>query len=697
MKTFIFHFSLVYSRQTRLGGNQQKMNRQLIQGLLTSLVIYPMTSVAALHTFTAHEVASFEWGTEAEQIALTQAPANNFGPPSVLVDETGRSLYLLDSENQRILVFNTTNNTFSSIWLSSIPLSPKQASSSAPLSPKNADDLCVMDDGMHFYLLFSRNQKVILYNRTGKVIRTYPIGNDIIPIGIRCHKENGLVFEAFDGQFYHQYDNKALVQIPIGKYAFHVERHNDSQGTIWLHNNETELGGEISVKSQTGLLKTINFIGLDKDKNIYLSVEEVVGEESLTENSKAENVRRFLRKYTPKGELLAQVQLPYSLYAYTYQDLAVTPSGDVFQIVPLKESFEVVKWRSGVQTKKRSPNSHKLSQKLFSYTESQSKDFHPSETDDGVAQQKSDRPKQRGYRKSLSRKQIIRQARAYANHRFKVRSANITPRRGTRYGRKRVITPIRRRGSYRGIPYKWGGNNSIASFKAGLRAGKKAGDKCTAKNRRCRGKYFGSSRAVGVDCSGLISQVWGLEKKYGTSRLPRISARISKNKLRPGDILNKPGHVMLFSHKNRRGRFCVYEASARDWKVAARCYSRSQIREYRAYRYNRAHSSNKRPAKLYVYGSTSLAERQSGSYTAKLRYSDGSSKEVTSRVSWTVKRPYDKSRPPAYFSGSRLHTKSVNRDEKVYVKASYTEKGKRLIAQTPVFIRNTRSQGWWWW
>jgi len=587
MKTFIFHFSLVYSRQTRLGGNQQKMNRQLIQGLLTSLVIYPMTSVAALHTFTAHEVASFEWGTEAEQIALTQAPANNFGPPSVLVDETG--------------------------------------------------------------------------------IRTYPIGNDIIPIGIRCHKENGLVFEAFDGQFYHQYDNKALVQIPIGKYAFHVERHNDSQGTIWLHNNETELGGEISVKSQTGLLKTINFIGLDKDKNIYLSVEEVVGEESLTENSKAENVRRFLRKYTPKGELLAQVQLPYSLYAYTYQDLAVTPSGDVFQIVPLKDSFEVVKWRSGVQTKRRSANSHKLSQKLFSYTESQSKDFHPSETDDGVAQQKSDRPKQRGYRKSLSRKQIIRQARAYANHRFKVRSANITPRRGTRYGRKRVITPIRRRGSYRGIPYKWGGNNSIASFKAGLRAGKKAGDKCTAKNRRCRGKYFGSSRAVGVDCSGLISQVWGLEKKYGTSRLPRISARISKNKLRPGDILNKPGHVMLFSHKNRRGRFCVYEASARDWKVAARCYSRSQIREYRAYRYNRAHSS------------------------------DGSSKEVTSRVSWTVKRPYDKSRPPAYFSGSRLHTKSVNRDEKVYVKASYTEKGKRLIAQTPVFIRNTRSQGWWWW
>lgn len=674
---------------------------------LMGLIIYSMCSVAAaaIPTFIVQPVASFKWHTADEsvapalanqltQVAISPAPANNFGPPSVITDETGQSLYLLDSANRRILVFDTTDNRWSSIELSSISPIINRDGTSTALSPTQADDLCVMDEGRHFYLLFSRDKKVTLYSKTGRVIRTYSIDNNFNPIGIRCHQESGLIFDAIDGHFFHQQDGKQLNAFPIGQYQVQVEQYQDSQGTqgiIWFRNDKTQMSGEISIKSSpSGLLKSVNFIGLDKDKNVYISVEEVPAADSIT--SEIEPVMRWLRKYSPTGELAAQVELPYSLYAYTVQDLAVTPSGDVYQIVPLPGSFEVVKWQIDFLAKERSASDDALSQKLFSYTESRSEDFNPSETDDNAEKT----PKTRGASHLVARQQIIRQARAYTKHRFKVRKSNISSKRGINDGEKSVITPIRSTGYHSGIPYKWGGNDNIEAFDEGLNNGKKAGDRCTAKHRSCRGKYMGSYLAVGVDCSGLISQVWDLDEKYSTSTLPTISTRISKDQLQPGDILNKRGHVMLFYRQTGSGRLCVYEASAKDWKVSARCYSRSQLREYRAYRYNGLSSYGVKPEELYIYGNISISEGQSNSYIAKVRYSDGSYQEVTDEVDWTVFNPSDY-RPFAYFKSSVLYTNSVTQDEKVYIKASYSEKDISLTAQTPVHIRNTSYRRWWWW
>lgn len=182
----------------------------------------------------------------------------------------------------------------------------------------------------------------------------------------------------------------------------------------------------------------------------------------------------------------------------------------------------------------------------------------------------------------ITRMEIIDKAKKYANYRFCVSDENITD--GKYLGGKKVITPISRPGCYTGIPYKWGGNDSIESFQRGLDAGKKVGDKCA---KRCSGVYVASSKTVGVDTSGFISQVWGLERKYSTRNLPSLSTRLrSMNELRPGDILNNSGrHVRLFSHRDKRDRFCVYEASSRGWKVAMRCYHSSQLSKYKPYRY----------------------------------------------------------------------------------------------------------------
>ena len=96
---------------------------------------------------------------------------------------------------------------------------------------------------------------------------------------------------------------------------------------------------------------------------------------------------------------------------------------------------------------------------------------------------------------------------------------------------------------------------------------------------------------------------------------------------------------------------------------------------------------SKTPSKLYIYGSTSLNESSSTSYTAKVYYTDGSNKDVTNNVSWSEDSQY------AYFSGSRLSANSVSYDQSFYVRASYSENGKTVATSVRVTIKDSYSSG----
>jgi hypothetical protein len=74
----------------------------------------------------------------------------------------------------------------------------------------------------------------------------------------------------------------------------------------------------------------------------------------------------------------------------------------------------------------------------------------------------------------ITRQAIMTKAKAYANYRFYVSQDNITAFSGENVGGKLVITPFSKPGHYVGIPYKWGGNDSLDSFQKGLTMGKKA-------------------------------------------------------------------------------------------------------------------------------------------------------------------------------------------------------------------------------
>ncbi|NOK60721.1 MAG: hypothetical protein GFH27_549297n322 [Chloroflexi bacterium AL-W] len=110
-------------------------------------------------------------------------------------------------------------------------------------------------------------------------------------------------------------------------------------------------------------------------------------------------------------------------------------------------------------------------------------------------------------------------------------------------------------GTYTGVPYDWGGNNTAADYTSAMDDGYKAGNTNTAYGK------LGCSR--GVDCSGLVTRAWGRsDKKYGTSTLPEISTALPDQwSLKEGDIMNDfVTHVFLIRSIDDGGAN-VYEST----------------------------------------------------------------------------------------------------------------------------------------
>lgn len=121
-----------------------------------------------------------------------------------------------------------------------------------------------------------------------------------------------------------------------------------------------------------------------------------------------------------------------------------------------------------------------------------------------------------------------------------------------------------------GMPYMWGGFDTPASFHAGLKEGKFAGDIHTVEKRRLLDAAV-SDQAVGIDCSGFISRCWRLDRSYSTREMGPLTLPISWHQLRPGDILNAYNkHVVLFASWDPDGKnlHCFEAGTFPDWKVS---------------------------------------------------------------------------------------------------------------------------------
>ncbi|MES2570676.1 MAG: hypothetical protein V4710_11565 [Verrucomicrobiota bacterium] len=201
-----------------------------------------------------------------------------------------------------------------------------------------------------------------------------------------------------------------------------------------------------------------------------------------------------------------------------------------------------------------------------------------------------------------TRAECMEIAASYANHRWTASEQNIF--HGLDRDRINVQTPDRADGSENpalwkagevnvGVPYKWGGFDTIESFDKGIRNGRPAGDLYTQEKRRLGGKAV-SGAAVGVDCSGFVSRCWKLARKQATSTFSSICITLpDAGQLRAGDIMNTAGgHVRLFAKwtDESRTRALFYEAEpyskvrSGEWDIAEMLESGFRPMRYRQLR-----------------------------------------------------------------------------------------------------------------
>lgn len=141
-----------------------------------------------------------------------------------------------------------------------------------------------------------------------------------------------------------------------------------------------------------------------------------------------------------------------------------------------------------------------------------------------------------------------------------------------------------------GVPYQWGGFNTVAEFDTGLKAGKAAGDVYTDVKRSLLDDAV-TNEAVGIDCSGFISRLWKLPRSYSTRELPGLCQNIAWNSLKPGDILNTHNaHCLLFAgwEDKKHVRLVAYETGCPpSWRVLSHSIDVEWLKSlgYSAFRY----------------------------------------------------------------------------------------------------------------
>jgi hypothetical protein len=153
--------------------------------------------------------------------------------------------------------------------------------------------------------------------------------------------------------------------------------------------------------------------------------------------------------------------------------------------------------------------------------------------------------------------------------------------------KSRFVSPFREfRQPYpnpmKGLPYDWGGADSIAEFKTRLERGYAAGN--------IGGTFWTPQEAphatTGIDCSGLVSNVWKLGRHIPTSKLNDFTIPVAElNKMRVGDALLLAGvHVVLYREQVMPDGASLYlrvtEATSRCGAVCDSIYEIDYFQDY---------------------------------------------------------------------------------------------------------------------
>jgi hypothetical protein len=311
--------------------------------------------------------------------------------------------------------------------------------------------------------------------------------------------------------------------IPRNDSSVHIEVRSKDE-------NQKVAEMDLRVRSRLG---AVEFLEIDNSGRLYVLAEDIP--ESTRQAS------TFVARYKPDGKLEGIYELPLANTPLTRRFVAISGDGDVYFLRTKADSVAVV----GVGFRQ--------------LANVQVIDVRPLRPDTATPDSAKKFGAVAAVRPS-NRQQVVETAFAFEGLQWNLTPANYgSDPDSACSGFSRIRRPWYLQGKInqqvRGVPYCWGCHGSLASFRAQIDRGTKAGNVCTRDTPR--------SDVTGVDCSAFVSATWGLSVHYTTAAIPAIAKPLDNPwDLKPGDALNKAGsHVMLFLRFTPDRKAEVMEAS----------------------------------------------------------------------------------------------------------------------------------------
>lgn len=523
------------------------------------------------------------WGDGDGQVGVREAPEGRYGPQALAVEEERSRIHVLDSANERILTFGLDGRAIGAIRV-----------------PALAEDVAVLGGGRLAVFVPAVSGLECLTQDSSpcgraEVARLTSPARGLRPLGrgevVLWHTDNEALrvswAERRTGRNADMFAAGAEAAPKEAGRAIEVRRALDGSATV-----RREIGSALAMRADVprrcGSVETVTPVGVSDSGDVVLAVEELC----------SGAVARFVHVFSEEGAPAVSARVPSPVHAFVYRDLELGRSGSVYQLLVEADGVSVVRWSERPAHEEGADvSAHPVPLAVLDERERHMADATAGPAIGAAGAAEAD---------TVTQAEAMSRALAYATHAYTVANANLTPAAGATCGGKLVKTPVwlSAEGTMVGLPYKWGGFTGLEGvsatsvdpdcagtnthfFDAGLADGQYAGDVCASS---CSGMYCGSHCAVGVDCSGYVSQVWRLPSHVTTSMLASSPYACpaplpSYDDLLPGDVLNHAGsHMRLFTARSVSGSFEVLEASGRDWKVAPHAYQIAELASYLPYR-----------------------------------------------------------------------------------------------------------------
>jgi hypothetical protein len=470
-----------------------------------------------------------------------------WGPTALTVGPDG-SFWIADAAANRLLQYDRSGRLLRQVNLDGVTVGVR--------------DIEVDREGIWVLDISAIAPAVVRLSYDGKVMAHFELPKGLHLedglSGIALTEEGDLLIERYGGAFVVQLldANRQLNLAPLNGYPSCGETYslivplitesNATKGYI-LRGSQDKPHVQVTVEQRLGGLFLLKAL---PDGSLYVLVEEVAFGETV-------QVDQRVHRYDANGNLTGIARIPLNeQHTYVHHVAAVGPDGEVYVLLTRPDRFEVARLIFYPYLSPILKASEPLPESQ------QESDFYPASC--------------------ISRAAMRSVVDGYINNRVYLNNTNIDPD-NRRCANRGIPHYLGGAGQYDSVPYDWGGFDTPGLFNTAMSQGQQAGDITadTTDNVSC---------SRGVDCSGFVSRVWQLPRKYSTRGLPNVSRAASTGSLAYGDVYNSPGvHVILYESASANGfngaESTVYNSLDR---VVRGFVPMSRVNGYSVLRYNGA-------------------------------------------------------------------------------------------------------------